>query len=97
MASGPLDPPDLEGFVEAFGVAMEGSGLQRGAGRVLGWLLVCDPPEQTAADLVEALRASTGAVSQNLRILLHLQLVERTGYRGDRRSFYRVAPGATRK
>lgn len=73
---------------------MESSGLTRGPARTLAWLLVCDPPEQSAADIAAALHASTGAVSQNVRMLMQLKLVERTGYRGDRRSFYRVAPGA---
>ena len=30
------------------------------AGRMWGWLLICEPPEQTAADLAEALQASRG-------------------------------------
>lgn len=85
---------DLEAFVEDFGMAIEGGGLPRAAGRMFGWLLVCDPPEQTAADLVAALHSSTGGVSQNLRMLMQFRFVERIGRRGDRRSYYRVAPGA---
>ena len=39
------------------------------AGRMWGWLLICDPPEQTAADIAEALQASRGAISGTARIL----------------------------
>lgn len=88
------DERALREFVEDFGVAMDGAGLPRAAGRVFGWLLVCEPAEQTAADLIEALGSSTGGVSQSLRLLIHHRFVERSGRPGDRRSFYRVAPGA---
>lgn len=82
------------GFVEDFGLAMEGAGLPRAAGRMLAWLLVCDPPEQSAPELKEALQSSTGGVSQNLRMLMQFKFVERVGKRGDRRTYYRVAPHA---
>ena len=88
------DEQALREFVEDVGLAMDGAGLPRAAGRVFGWLLVCDPPEQTATDLIEALESSTGGVSQSLRLLIHFKFVERFGRPGDRRSYYRVAPGA---
>lgn len=88
------DEQALREFVEDFGLAMDGAGLPRAAGRLFAWLLVCDPPEQTAADLIKALNSSTGGVSQSLRLLIHFQFVERFGRPGDRRSYYRVAPGA---
>ena len=34
-------------YVEDFGLYFEQFGLARTAGRMLGWLLVCDPPHQT--------------------------------------------------
>lgn len=88
------DSDALHRFVDDVGMAMEGVGLPRAAGRALAWLLVCEPPEQAAADLVEALGSSTGGVSQSMKMLMQLSLVERTARRGDRRSYYRVAPGA---
>ena len=39
------------------------------AGRMWGWLLICEPPEQTAAEIAEALQASRGAISGTARIL----------------------------
>ena len=56
-------------FVEEMGQALAGYGMTPMAGRVWGWLLICDPPEQTAAELAEALGASRGAISGTARIL----------------------------
>jgi DNA-binding transcriptional regulator GbsR (MarR family) len=68
--------------------------MPRGAGRILGWLLVCDPPLQSSDDLAAALQASAGAVSTNTRMLVTAGLVERTGVPGDRRAWFRIRPDA---
>jgi DNA-binding transcriptional regulator GbsR (MarR family) len=78
-------------FVEKCGVYFEGIGLTRIAGRVIGWLLVCDPPHQQQADLVEALGASKSSVSVALKELTALYLVERFTLPGDRRTYFRTA------
>ena len=42
----------VERFVEELGVLLEMQvAAPRMVGRALGWLLVCDPPEQSAAEL----------------------------------------------
>lgn len=81
-------------FVEDLGLFFEQSGAPRSAGRLLGWLIVCDPPEQSAEDLARALRASSGGISTNTRMLMRGGYVERVGVPGDRRAFYRVRPNA---
>ncbi len=81
-------------FVEEQGLLWEGSGLPRIAGRILGWLLICQPAEQTAADLASALSASKGSISTNTRLLLQLGIIERTSRLGQRAVLYRIAPGA---
>lgn len=90
-------PPDgvaLEQFVEDFAVTMEGSGFPRASGRVCGWLLVCDPPEQTPTEIAAAVHASAGGVNQSLRLLVQFGLIERIGRRGARSGYYRMKPGA---
>ncbi len=59
---------------------------------MLAWLMVCDPPEQSAEDLATALQASAGGVSTNVRLLMHMRFVERTGKAGERRAYYRTTP-----
>jgi hypothetical protein len=56
-------------FVEEMGQTLAGYGMTPMAGRMWGWLLICEPPEQTAADIAEALQASRGAISGTARIL----------------------------
>ncbi|WP_338751354.1 GbsR/MarR family transcriptional regulator [Janibacter alittae] len=91
--SRPLPPGDSR-FVEDMGISLEGMGLPRVAGRLLGWLLICDPPEQSAGHLAEALRASTGSISTNARLLDRHGLIERVGISGDRRAHYRIRDDA---
>jgi DNA-binding transcriptional regulator GbsR (MarR family) len=47
--------PPLKAWVEETALLFEGLGLPRMAGRVLAWLLVADPPEQTLKEMGEAL------------------------------------------
>ncbi|PJJ69901.1 MarR family protein [Sediminihabitans luteus] len=89
-AAAPVDDDALRRFVEDVGMFMESTGVPRSAGRLVGWLLVCDPPEQSAQQLAEALGASSGGVSTNVRLLAQVGLVERVGLPDDRRTHYRI-------
>lgn len=80
-------------FAEAFGVLFERMGYPRMAGRLWGWLLVCDPPHQSAAELVEAVSASGGSISTMTRLLTQFGLIERIGLPGRRSGFYRIKSG----
>lgn len=63
-------------------------------GRVLGALLVADPPEMSAEELAGALRASRGSISTATRTLVQMGLVERVSWPGERRDYFRNRPGA---
>lgn len=54
------------------------------AGRVLGYLAVCDPPAQTINDLADALLASRSAITQAVTLLESRGLAQRFRIRGDR-------------
>ena len=77
-------------FVERMGGSFESVGLTRLAGRMLGWLLICDPPHQSSDQLAVALRASSGGVSTTARQLIQYGFVERFGVPSDRRAFFRL-------
>jgi DNA-binding transcriptional regulator GbsR (MarR family) len=82
-------------FIDANGELMAKSyGLPRMTGRVLAWLLVCDPPEQTAAELAEALEASKGAISGATGMLVRARLVDRLHIRGERADRFRIRADA---
>jgi hypothetical protein len=54
------------------------------AGRVLGYLGVCEPAAQTINDLSEALLASRSAITQAVVLLESRGLVQRSRARGER-------------
>jgi hypothetical protein len=85
----------IERFVEELGVYFElEAGTPRMIGRTLGWLLVCDPPEQSAAELAELLQASKGSISTATRVLLRMGFIERVRLRGERFDRFRARPEA---
>jgi len=81
-------------FVEQMGGWFESNGLTRLAGRLLGWLLVCDPERQSSEELAVALGASSGGISTNARMLIHFGYIERLAVAGDRRTYFRLRPNA---
>jgi DNA-binding transcriptional ArsR family regulator len=60
------------------------------AGRILGWLTICDPPEQTAGQIAEAIGASRASLTTNLRLLTSIGFVTQLTRPGNRTVFYRV-------
>lgn len=83
-------------FVETMGQFLAAQGLTPMAGRMWGWLLICEPAEQTAAGLAESLQASRGSISSAARVLVSTGLIRRTTRRGDRKEYFSVPAGFTR-
>ena len=81
-------------FVEEMGQALASYGMTPMAGRMWGYLLICDPAEQTAGDIAEALQASRGAISGTARMLATAGMIRRTKRGGDRREFFSAPPEA---
>jgi DNA-binding transcriptional regulator GbsR (MarR family) len=79
-------------FVEDVALVFEEIGLTRMAGRILGWLLISNPPHQSADELAEALQASKGSISTMTRLLIQIDLIERVSFPGDRRDYFRMMP-----
>jgi DNA-binding transcriptional regulator GbsR (MarR family) len=85
---------EREAYVEQFGLLFGQFGLSRMFGRVLGVLMISDPPERSAGELAEKLGASRGSISQTTRSLIQMGLVERWPRPGERRDYFRIKPGA---
>ena len=81
-------------YAEEAGVVLAGLGLPQAYGKLLGWLLICDPPAQSGAEIVAALGLSKGSVSAGLRMLEASGLVRRVAMPGRRGSFYEMVPDA---
>ena len=81
-------------YVEEFGVLFEQFGLARMVGRVLGVLLIFDPPERSAEELAEVLRASRrGSINPATRTLVQMGAC---GTPDEARRSARLLPGKTR-
>ncbi|NIA13773.1 MAG: MarR family transcriptional regulator [Nitrospiraceae bacterium] len=81
---------ERKAYADQMGLFLEHLGLPPMAGRICGWLLVCDPPLQTAAELAEALGASRGSISTMTRQLVQFSLIERVAIPGERSRGYQV-------
>src|SRR4029453_13916436 len=84
--------PNESAFVEEMGQALASYGMTPMAGRMWGWLLICEPAEQTAGHPAEALQASRGAISGTARMLATAGMIRRTKRGGDRREFFSAPP-----
>lgn len=81
---------DEREFVEEAGLVFEQRGMPRMAGRIIGWLLICDPPQQTMQDLTEALQTSKSSISTATRLLIQFGFIQRVSRPGERRDYYRM-------
>jgi DNA-binding MarR family transcriptional regulator len=83
----------LRSWIEQLAILFERDGLPRLAGRIFGWLLVCEPPEQTMEDLAAALQGSKASMSTMTRLLAQAGLIERARPPGARREHVRIHAG----
>jgi len=83
----------MKQFIEDMGILYEEMGLPRMAGRIIGWLLMCEPPHQSAEELARIVEASKGSISSMTRLLIQMGMVERIGLPGKRDTYYRIKPG----
>jgi DNA-binding MarR family transcriptional regulator len=81
---------DLEGYIEKVARHFEDEGMPRIAGRILAYLLVCDPPHASVTQLSDALGVSMGSASTMTRMLLGIGLIEKVAVPGTRKTLFRV-------
>lgn len=62
------------------------------AGRLLGYLLVCDSPQQSIDQLSAALRASRSAITDAATLLASLRMVQRVRRAGERADLVSLTP-----
>jgi hypothetical protein len=66
-------------------------------GRILGLLMICDPPEQSAGQIAEAIHASRASLTSNMRLLTTIGLIRKVRIPGDRTAYYRIEDDAWEK
>lgn len=88
------DLPPQVSFVDSVAELFEAHGWPRLVGRVLGELLLADPPYLSTAQLCERLETSKGHLSSAIAILEAMRMIERFGLSGTRQHHYRLTPDA---
>lgn len=81
---------ELLQWVERVTAYLTRDGFPPIAGRILGWLLICDPPEQSAAEIAAAIDASRASLTTNMQVLMVMGVVSRHSRPGERTAYYRV-------
>lgn len=80
-------------FIEDIALFFESLGMPRMAGKILGVLLIADPPAQSITEIGEKLNASKSSVSIMARLLVENGLIERVASPVPRRDYYRFKEG----
>jgi hypothetical protein len=71
-------------------------GMAPMVGRLLGYLAVCEPQEQSIAELAEALLASRSAIAGAVGALENLDLIRRSRAAGERMDRVRISMSSAR-
>lgn len=85
-----------DAFIESMARVL-GAGMPPMAGRMWAYLAICEPPEQTAAEIAGRLHASRGSVSGMARLLEQIGLISRGTRPGDRREYFSIPPDNVRR
>lgn len=65
--------------------------MTRMAGRILGYLLICDKDAVSFDEIRKALNASKGSISGTTKLLVNVGMVEQVSLPGDRKTYFRVS------
>jgi DNA-binding transcriptional regulator GbsR (MarR family) len=76
--------------VAHMGVWFSNLGVPRAAGQLFGYLLVCDPAEQSASEIAAGIGMSRASVSSSARLLASMNAIEERHRVGDRKTYYRL-------
>jgi DNA-binding transcriptional regulator GbsR (MarR family) len=85
------DQEQIQNWVERVAAAFaQHFGLPPITGRILGWLLICDPPEQSAGAIANAIGASRASLTTSMRLLTAGNFVRRRHRPGERTMYFRI-------
>lgn len=79
-----------EEFIEEIGLVFENMGLGRTPGRIIGALMVNNPPHLNMTELVETTSMSKASMSTGLTMLTSIGFVEKFSIPGERADYYRI-------
>ncbi|HTX89064.1 MAG TPA: hypothetical protein VMC08_08750 [Bacteroidales bacterium] len=76
--------------IEKFGVFYQKTGQQAMMGRLMGYLMLAEPPHKTFEEITEFLLCSKSAVSNTLHQLMYVGMVDYVKFPGDRKRYFRL-------
>ncbi|MDN3238097.1 GbsR/MarR family transcriptional regulator [Glycomyces tritici] len=92
------DQDEVTAWVESVAAfSTEEWGLPPITGRILGLLMICDPPERSAGQIADAIQASRASLTSNMRFLTAIGLVRKVRVPGDRTAYFRIEDDAWHK
>jgi len=87
----PPDQQQIQNWVERVAAAFaQHFGLPPITGRILGWLLICESPEQSAGEIADAIGASRASLTTSMRLLTAGEFVRRRHRPGERTTYFRI-------
>lgn len=78
-------------YIEETALIWEQAGMTRMAGRIIGYLTICDEDAVSFDRIRKVLNASKGSISMNLKQLENTGFVEKISLPGDRKTYYRIS------
>ena len=75
-------------FLSNFSTYMETSGLSATAGSIVGWLLICEPPYQSANQLKNILGVAKSTISTTVRSLVAIGFINKVRIHGLKGEYY---------
>lgn len=81
----------IDNFIEKFALNLEkNTRLPHAGGKIFAYLLICDPPEQTAKQIINELEISKSSFSYMIRLLIESQIVQEINKKGIRSRHYKI-------
>ena len=78
-------------MVEKIGVFLVKAGeLQPVCARIIGYLLISEPPQKTFDEILNYLQASKSAISQGINLLLSHDYIDYMTFPGDRKRYFKL-------
>ena len=82
---------DQKALIERFGHLLKNMGGSGAMGKILGYLILSDPPHRSFEEIQKDVKLSKGSVSNTLKIMEMQGIVEYFTVQGDRKRYFKLA------
>lgn len=80
--------PEKEMYIEETGLIFELMGATRMAGRILGYMMVCEKTFVSFGELTDVIHASKSSISTNVKALINIGYIKLVTFPADRKTYY---------